>query len=516
MTTISANVTETMAALSGEAPCYASVDLGSNSFHVLVARVDGDRLLTVDRLKESVRLASGLDSRGRLTGSVMNRAVECLRRFGQRLIGIPPERLRVVGTNALRQARNAEAFMALAEEALGHPIDVIAGREEARLIYLGVAHALQDDNERRLVIDIGGGSTEIIVGTHFDPEILESLHMGCVSTSERYFEDGIIDAERMEAAELAALQQLEPVQSLFRASGWGVAIGASGTIVSIRDVAAGLGIADDDGLGPEAVTRIRRALVAAGRVDPTMLPGLQPERVPVFAGGVAILSACFTALGLERLRVSESALREGVLYDLIGRGEAEDVRERTVAGLVQRYQIDAVHAARVAETAAELCSQVAQEWSLTDADARVLRWAASLHEVGLAIAHNQYHKHGGYLLKHMDMAGFARGEQRLLAFLVRAHRRRYAETERRELTLEQRGPARHLSVLLRLAVLLHRSRSQTALPGIEARPGDDTLRLVFPAGWLAAHPLTAMDLEAEADRLKQTGFRLKVREVEVI
>lgn len=511
MSTLTDPNLETFSNDSGELPCYASVDLGSNSFHLLVARMDGDRLITIDRIKETVRLGAGLDHRGRLSNPIIERALECLRRFGQRLKGIPAERLRVVGTNALRAARNAEAFMTLAEEALGHPIDVIAGREEARLIYLGVAHALQDDNERRLVIDIGGGSTEIIVGTHFEPEILESLHMGCVSMSERYFSDGSIDAERMEAAELEALQQLEPVQSLFRASGWGVAIGASGTIVAIRDTAASLSLLEEDVLSAEAVLRLRRALIGAGRVDPSSFPGMSPERVPVFPGGLAILSACFKALDLGALRVSDWALREGVLYDLVGRVEAEDVRERTVQHLLQRYQIDAPHAERVAGTATLLFEQVAEDWGLQESDGRVLRWAATLHELGLAISHSQYHKHGAYLLKHMDMPGFARGEQRLLSFLVRAHRRRYPEDERRELALEQRPLARLLSVILRLAVLIQRSRETQALPTLQLKASSDGLRMVWPKTWLAEHPLTAMDLEAEAERLKSADFRLRIR-----
>lgn len=492
-----------------QAPCYAAVDLGSNSFHLLVARMEGGRLATVDRLKDPVRLASGLDVRGRLTGAALDRALTCLQRFRQRLRDIPAERIRVAGTNALRQAKNAETVLALAEEALGHPIDIIAGREEARLIYLGVAHALQDDSLRRLVLDIGGGSTEIIVGTHFEPEVLESLHMGCVVFSGRFFPDGVVTAERLDAARLAALQELEPVQSLFRNAGWGAAIGASGTIQAMRDVSQGLGVQAQDGIEAEGLGRIRRVLLACGRVDLEALPGLQPDRVPVFAGGFAILEACFEALGLERLQVSEWALREGLLYDLIGRAETEDVRERSVAHMMRRFRVDPTHAERVAATATQLFHAVAGPWQLDAPGGRVLDWAARLHEIGLAISHSQYHKHGGYLLKHMDLPGFARGEQRLLAFLVRAHRRRYPEDERRELFLEQRRHARALSVLLRLAVLLHRSRSDQPLPALDVRAGEDSLRLEFPRGWLAAHPLTSMDLAEESERLRDADLRLR-------
>jgi exopolyphosphatase/guanosine-5'-triphosphate,3'-diphosphate pyrophosphatase len=489
-------------------PCYAAVDLGSNSFHLLVAHLEGGRLTTVDRIKDPVRLASGLDPRGRLTGAALDRALACLQRFRQRLRGIPPERIRVAGTNALRQAKNAETVLALAEEALGHPIDIIAGREEARLIYLGVAHALQDDHLRRLVLDIGGGSTEIIVGSHFEPEVLESLHMGCVSFSGRYFPDGVVTAERLDAARLAALKELEPVQSLFRSAGWGAAIGASGTIQAVRDLSQGLGCQAQDCIEAEGLARIRRVLLDCGRVELAALPGLQPDRVPVFPGGFAILEACFEALGLRQLQVSEWALREGLLYDLVGRAETEDVRERSVAHLMRRFRVDAAHAARVAATATALFDAVADAWQLDAPARRVLEWAARLHELGLAIAHSQYHKHGGYLLKHIDLPGFARGEQRLLAFLVRAHRRRYPEDERRELFLGQRRTARALSVLLRLAVLLHRSRSEQPLPEFTLRADEDSLRIEFPRGWLAAHPLTAMDLAEEAERLRDADLRL--------
>jgi len=493
-------------------PHYAAVDLGSNSFHLLVAHLEGGRLTTVDRIKDPVRLASGLDQRGRLTGAALERALACLQRFRQRLRGIPPDRIRVAGTNALRQAKNADTVLALAEEALGHSIDVIAGREEARLIYLGVAHALQDDHHRRLVVDIGGGSTEIIVGSHFEPELLESLHMGCVTFSARHFGDGLVTIDRLEAARLAALQELEPVQSLFRSAGWGASIGSSGTIQAVRDVSQGLGCRAQDCIVADGLARIRRVLLERGRVDMEALPGLQPDRVPVFAGGFAILEACFEALGLEQLQVSEWALREGLLYDLVGRAETEDVRERTVAHLMHRFRVDVTHATRVATTATQFFDAVASDWQLDGPARRVLEWAARLHEIGLAIAHNQYHKHGGYLLKHMDMPGFARGEQRLLAFLVRAHRRRYPEDDRRELFLGQRRTARALSVLLRLAVLLHRSRSEQPLPPLSVQAGEDQLWLEFPPGWLAAHPLTAMDLGEESERVRDADLRLRCGE----
>ncbi len=489
----------------------AAVDLGSNSFHMLVAKVMGDRLQVVDRIREMVRLAGGLDSSNRLRGETSERALACLRRFGQRLDGVPPGSVRAVGTNTLRKARNAEAFIDQAEAALGHRIDIIAGAEEARLIYLGVAHSIEGEGGRRLVIDIGGGSTEVIIGHQFEAERLESLYIGCVAASQAYFPDGRIDAACMRRAKLAARLEFEHIEAAYRQLGWETALGASGTILAINDLA----IAhrwSSDGITPAALAALEAELCAAGHVDRLALTGLDPERAPVFPGGVAILSAAFDALRIERMRVSPGALREGLLYDLIGRFQHEDARERTVADLVRRYQVDVAHGTRVAQTAQVLFAQVAQAWGLSaEIEGQCLSWAAQLHEVGLGISHSQYHKHGGYLLRYHDMPGFGRQEQQRLAALVRMHRRKFAGFEEAELPPDDAAPVRRLAVLLRVAVLLHRSRSAAALPAIEAEGREEGLRLRFPQGWLEEHPLSQADLEQEAEFLKADGFKLKFR-----
>ncbi len=489
----------------------AAIDLGSNSFHMIVAHTVGDGFRIVDRMRRPVRLGAGLSADNRLDDKAIARALDCLALFGERVRGLPHEAVRVVGTNTLRKARNTTGFLAQAEALLGHPIDVISGHEEARLIYLGVAHGLDDDADMRLVVDVGGGSSEFILGRRFDPLYMESLHMGCVSHSASHFADGQISAARFKAAELAARQELEPIEGSFRRIGWQSVIGASGTVMAAGDVVRQLGWGHD-GIGAADLARLRHALVEAGHVDKLVLPGLAEERRTVFPGGIAILCAVFDALGISRMRVSDSAIREGLLYDLLGRIHQEDVRERAVDELARRYHIDRAQATRVERTAVDLLLQVAPAWQLAGEDQqRLLAWAATLHEIGLAISYAQYHKHGGYLLTYLDMPGFATGEQQTLAALVRGHRRKVPLAEWQKLPGAQRERVLRLCCLLRIACVLHRRRSTEPLPRIEAQVENGTLRLRFPAHWLEAHALTRADLEQEAVYLKAANLKLKFK-----
>lgn len=486
----------------------AAVDLGSNSFHMIVAEVSERRLQVIDRLKEMVRLAAGLDERHFLSGEVMDRAIECLRRFGQRLRGIPSDKVRAVGTNTLRKARNRSEFLARAEQALGHPIEIIAGREEARLIYLGVSHSLEDGCERRLVIDIGGGSTELILGQKFEPQHMDSLHIGCVGLSARFFKDGGINVKRMRTAEIAALQEFEPLKAQYRRLGWDSVIGASGTILAVRDIASNAGWSKE-GITPETLGKLRKSLISAGHVENLALVGLQPERAPVFPGGVAILEAAFEALEIERMQVASGALREGLLYDLLGRIHHEDVREGTIEELMHRYRINTSQAKRVADTALYLLAQAPGAWGLEEEEySRLLGWAASLHQIGLAISHSQYQKHGAYLVQNLDMPGFSQDEQQLLAVLIRGHRRKYPLAEFGDLPKSVADAVRYLCLLLRLSVVLHRSQTEQPLPPIQLEANEATVKLRFPAGWLDQHPLTCADLEQEADYLTVAGIKL--------
>jgi exopolyphosphatase/guanosine-5'-triphosphate,3'-diphosphate pyrophosphatase len=476
-----------------------------------VARLVDDQFQVLDRLREMVRLAAGLDERNRLSDEARARGIACLERFGQRLRSVPSGNIRVVGTNTLRRARNGQRFLKQAERALAHPVEVISGLEEARLIYLGVAHSTVGVDGKRLVMDIGGGSTELILGEQFEGRRLESLFMGCVSMTQRFFGDGRITKKALHKAEMAARLELEPVRWEFTPDQWEVATGASGTIRSIRAAVQSAG-AGMQGITREGLKRVRDAMIEAGSVDCLSdRLGISPERAPVFPGGFAILYGAFKSLGIERMGVSDGALREGLLYDLLGRLRHEDVRERTVLGLEQRYVIDTGHAGRVSNSALALYEQVGPLPGVSDSDCRnFLNWAAHLHELGLSVSHTQYHKHGAYLLHHADLAGFARGEQRLLAVLIRGHRRKFPKSAFKDLPGEIRGAAVCLCMLLRLAVLLHRGRIATRSPAPKLKVRNRTWTLAFDAGWLDAHPLTHTDLEEEARYLKAAGYKLRI------
>ena len=489
----------------------AAVDLGSNSFHMIVARRTAGDIQVVDRLREMVRLGAGLTRDRSLTPDATERAIDCLRRFGQRVADLPRANIRAVGTNTLRQVRDSGAFLREAEAALGHPIEIIAGREEARLIYLGVSHGLAAGEERRLVCDIGGGSTELIVGDGFIPKHMESIHVGCVSMSRRFFPDGALSREAMQAAEMAGAVELRPIKYGYRSAGWQSAVGSSGTIRAIRTVVVSNGWAEERaGITREALLRLRDALVEAGHVERLNLAGLSEERRPVFAGGVAVLRSVFEALNIPAMQVSDMALREGVLYDMLGRDQDEDVRESTVKALSRRYEVDVEHAARVEATARNLFRQAAEPWRLLNGEyTHLLGWAAQLHEIGLAVSHSQFHKHGAYLVAHADLPGFSRQEQSVLAALIRGHRRKIGPKTFAMLPRDMVECTLRLCVLLRISVLLHRARS----PFIDVNPGlkvsGDRMDLTFPEGWLDAHPLPKMEIKQESKRLKAVGFRLK-------
>jgi exopolyphosphatase / guanosine-5'-triphosphate,3'-diphosphate pyrophosphatase len=488
----------------------AAVDLGSNSFHMVVAREQLGHASIIDRLREMVRLASGLGPQGQLDSASQERALACLRRFGQRLRDMHAHQVRVVGTNTLRRARNSEAFLSAAEEALGHPVEVISGIEEARLIYLGVAHHTDTTEGSQLVVDIGGGSTELIVGEGYEPKYLESLAMGCVGLSQQYFPDGRLTKKRFDRARLAVRLELRPVAAIFRRFGWTRAIGSSGTVRAARDIAHELGLVDT-GVSLKALEVIIARMIEARHVEDLKLPELGSERAPVFPGGLAIFAEIMDTLEIEHAQISDGALREGLLYDMLGRLHHQDARERTILAMQRRYHVDTEQATRVEGTAGMLLARVEKDWGLADNQYRqLLLWAARLHEVGLDIAHAKYHHHGGYLLANADLPGFVRLEQRLLASLVEFHRRKLDDPFLANLPAGWRSPMLKLIVVLRLAVLLNRTRSPVELPPIDLMPGKDSLTVRFPAGWLANNPLTEADLAQEQAWLGARGFELRV------
>jgi exopolyphosphatase/guanosine-5'-triphosphate,3'-diphosphate pyrophosphatase len=477
---------------------------------MVVARYSHGQLVIIDRLREMVRLASGVEENGRIDKEVAARALACLQRFGQRLRDIHADSVRVVGTNALRVAHRKQAFLERAREALGHPIEIISGMEEARLIYSGVAHTMPSEPGRRLVADIGGGSTELIIGDGLTPLELESLQMGCVSLSERFFRDGKISAKRIERARMAARLELEPVQAAFRRRGWEHTAGSSGTVRAIGEAIREL---DSQSLviNPAGLERAIKYLVDAGHVRELRLAAITEDRRPVFPGGIVILAEIFEVLGLTDMRIADGAMREGLLYDMLGRFKNEDARDRTVRAMQKRYHVDLAQAERVETTVLQFLQQTRETWKLEAPLADLaLQWAARLHEIGLDVSHSGYHRHGAYLLENADMPGFPREEQRLLARLVGGHRRKLDLEGVEELVPPWDRNALYVIVLLRLAVLLHRGRSPAALPPLELRATPKSLEAEFPARWLRDHPLTSADLQQETEYLRPSAFRLRV------
>lgn len=481
----------------------AAVDMGSNSFRLEVVRVSGDQLYPLDSLKETVRLAGGLNDDHKLDEITQAGALACLQRFGERLRGLSPEAVRCVGTSALRIAKNADAFIRKAEIALGHPIEVVAGLEEARLIYLGVAHSLPASPDKRLVVDIGGGSTEFIIGQGLKPSERESLHMGCVNFSQRFFAKGVIDKAAMKAAEMTARVEVERIANKFSRDNWQQAIGSSGTARALREILEQNGLSEN-GITADGLAQLRSLMIKVGHVDALVLSGLRSDRRPVIAGGFAIMSGLFAELGVEQMDVAETAMREGILYDLLGRFHQQDMREATVDEFMRRYHIDTQQAAHVSQLALKL---LASTESGNENDVRFLDWAARLHEIGLSVSHSGYHRHSGYILENADMPGFSRSDQARLALLARAQRGVLLKLPEFAADAALSDSDRLLVWLLRQAVILCRSRAEPDLPEVKVEVNGQRIRLTLPEGWLAHRPLTQRALEEEAVHWHAVGIK---------
>jgi len=484
----------------------ASVDLGSNSFHLQVARVVDGQIFPLDALREPVRLGAGLNSDKILSAESQQRALDCLARFGQRLRGLAPDDVRVVGTNTFRIAKNIDAFLPAAQDALGFPIEVVAGREEARLIYLGVAHSLPPSRARRLVVDIGGGSTECIIGQSYRPIRLESLYMGCVSYTLRYFPDGTVTAEAMQRARLAALTELEVVAHEFSPADWSQAVGSSGSARALSQIIGESSGLDEGVITLDGLESLVRRGIRNGGFDPRDYPQVRPDRVQVLAAGLAIMCSVFEAFGIERMVPAEGAMRQGILYDMLGRLGEKDLRGVTVSQFQRRYQVDVAQAAAVEKTALAILGE------LDGGDESIrqqLRWAADLHELGLSVEHSGYHKHSSYILRNADMPGFSRAEQEALANLVLGHRGKLgkvAPSLRHDLRRAQ-------IVALRLATLLHRSRHPLDAVPLGLLGCDQSLiRVCLDSEWLEAHPLTQAALEEEVRQWQLVGCELRLED----
>jgi len=499
----------------GDSEFLAAVDLGSNSFQLLVASFVHGQLRVVDRLREMVRIAAGLDDEHNLDAASQERALECIARFGERLRDFPADRVRAVGTNTLRKARNPAKFLAQISELLGHEVDIISGIEEARLIFVGVSHSLPEVKGSHLVIDIGGGSTELAGGRGYQPDQLESLYMGCVGMSQAFFKSGKISRRRFEKARTAARLELRPIAGIYRAAPWSRAAGASGTIRAAAGVMRELGLADGN-VTRDGLEKLIDIMIERGHVDDLDLPGLSQQRAPVFAGGVAILVEVMKELGIKELVTTQGALREGIIYDLVGRLGDEDSRRRTVRAMESRYHVDSEQAARVELTAVSLLGQVADIWKLNQPNVRnLLGWAARLHEIGLDIAHSHYHQHGAYLLQNADMPGFNQNEQRILASLVGAHRRKLNSTD--VSAVAPKGWAKRclrLAILLRLAVLFNRSRSYDFPDMLRIEAQGHSISLCLSDDWLQANPLSLADLECELAFLSSAGYDMEIVAIE--
>jgi len=492
----------------GGVNCYAAVDLGSNSFHSVVSRYEHGEFSVVDRQREVVRLAAGLDKNNSLSDKVADRALACLERFGQLLRDLPPANVRVVGTNALRRLQSKHLFLERAEKALGHSIEIIAGREEARLIYLGVSKWSARGDESRLVIDIGGGSTEIIAGKGDTSHLRESLEVGCVVLSKQFFADGQLTKKRFNRAKLAAELAIQPVVKQFRLQGWSQVIGCSGTMKSLAEVMVRSGLSKD-GIRRDGLSTLVDKALDAGHIDKLDILGLSKDRAPVFAGGLSIIIALFELFEIDEMSVSDIALREGVLYDLVGRSSAEDIRSVTVAAMLSKWSMDSKHYSKVQDTALIIFRQIAAAWDINnDLFEKMLGWSAQLHEVGLSVSHDGYHKHGAYLIGNADMAGFARRDQILLAALIGGHRRKFPLSEFENLPSTLVTPAKRVAIILRLAVLLHRGRGSQLTSPIKARAVNQKLEIQFEADWLSKNPLTEADLKQEHSWLKAIGITL--------
>ena len=485
-----------------ESPYFAAVDLGSNSFHMVIARIQNGQMEIIDREKEMVQIARGVKKDGHLSLAAQNRAFECLHRFSERLRDIPVEQIRAVGTKTLRSTSLSKLFLKKAERVLGVSIQIISGYEEARLVYAGLSHSVLNDHSKRLVIDIGGGSTEFIVGEDYEPLLMESLSMGCVSFTKRYANpSGKITRKYLDKVYLAACSRIEILRKNYHKTGWEIVYGTSGTVRAIADLT--LEIDGGAVISKSSLDQLIEDLVSNKKI----LNSVPELRRDVLPAGAVILKAVFDQLKLKLMHVGDAALKEGLLYDTIGRLSDKDTRDECIQNLQHQYNVDTDQAQRVAETAVTLWRQIRSPVLPGVSRTKILRWAAEIHEIGLSISHSGFHHHGYYIIRHNDMAGFGRYEQYILANLVRSHRKglyqqKFGDMD--ELTINAFVP---LLVCLRLAVLFQRRREALDyLPKLtNTKLG---YKLKFRRGWLKRNPLTLAGLEQEKDQYENIGVVL--------
>lgn len=486
----------------------AAIDLGSNSFHLLVAKPESGNLLIIDQIKEMIQLGAGLDQSDRLTEDASKRALECLHRFGQRISNIPVNGIRAVATGALRKAVETESFLEKAKELLGHEIEIISGAEEARLTYIGVSHNIPDASGRRMIIDIGGASTEVVLGERFDPLMVQSFDIGSATLTQMFFPNGEITRKALKKARLFVMMELEPYAESYKELGWGEIIGTAGTIKAVEKIINKIEQVDQE-ISLAALDKLVDEVSQLSHFDELKFDGLKDTRRSSFVAGLMILKAIFDVFKFEKMKVSNAALREGILYDLIGRDQQKDVRLKTISDMAQRYSVDVKQANHVEQTSTGLLDQVAEAWGLDNSEcASLLSWVSKIHEVGLTISHSQYHKHSEYILKNSVLLGFSRHEQQILSTLVRLQRSGYHPDLIANLPLYWQDKVAKLAILLRLSVLMHRSRNYKRHVDPVIKVEKQSVSLTFPEGYLEQHPLTLADLEAEKKVLGNAKLEL--------
>ncbi|BBR10005.1 exopolyphosphatase [Aeromonas caviae] len=486
---------------------YAAVDLGSNSFHMVIARLTEGRMQIIDRIKERVRLAEGMDEQRRMSPEAMARGLDCLALFAERLTNIKPDQIRIAGTYTLRRASNARDFVREAAKVLNHPIEIISGQEEARLIYQGVAHT-QHIEGQVLVVDIGGGSTELIIGEGFEHKALTSRKMGCVSFTQSFFGNGKLGEKAFNAAVLEAQHQLAPIINQYRKLGWQSCLGSSGSIRTVRDVLQGEEWTDG-AITLAGLERLKEEMLKHKRVDQLKLAGLTEERQGVFAAAVAILLGLFTSLPIERMEYSDGALREGLLYEFEERLQHHDIRERTALALSTHYRIDKRQATRVERSVLSLFDALSGPWEMPEEPYRaILGWAARLHEIGLAINYSGIHKHSAYILQNTDLPGFNQDDQALLAALVRFHRKGLKLSELPALPNHDEQTVLRCIRILRLAVAAHHRRQDNLLPEWNVQAAGDQLVVTLPLDWCDENKLLMQNLEKEHRYCHEQGWPL--------
>lgn len=487
---------------------FAAIDLGSNSFHMAVANTTASHLQMIDKVRQPVRLGSGLDKDNNIDENTLERALDCLAIFQQRLRGVPRDQIRAVGTNTLRRARNASVLNNAAEELLGIPIEIISGREEARLIYAGVTYGINDSN-KRLVIDIGGGSTEFIIGTASTPRLMESINMGCVSATQRWFADQSKPEKQLDRAIRRSRLELRPLTKRYVRQGWDQCTGSSGTIKATERILIESGLSER-GISRHGLEEFVSLLQKKGLTVVNGLNSISDDRQAVILGGVSVLLAAFRELEIDNMLVSHRALREGVIVDLAGQTVQANVRRHAVGEMQRRFQVDADQAERINRTAMCLFDNVRKSWKLNKRHRATLESACLLHEVGLSVAHVQYHKHGDYLLRHADMLGFSRREQVIIAALVRNHRRKISKEVMESMSLRERTVYQRLLSILRLSILLHRTRGMSDEPELAVETRENLLSLGISQQWLKHNPLTDADLADEVKHLGALGLKLVI------